>query len=255
MPTAATRVRLDARADGVRILWLTNPAKRNALDRVTRAELAAAVAAVAADRDARVLVVSAEGPSFCAGADLEETFGGASERSTADLRTELLAFYSSFLAIKALDIPTIAAVRGSAVGAGLNLALCCDLRIAAPDARFGATFSRLGLHPGGGCSYFLTQALGRPRALRVLLSGETLDTATAAASGLIDEVAEDPESAAMALAMEWARLEPELARDIKRSVDLATAGGLPGSLEFEVWAQAASAQRPRTQAAIRKRSR
>src|SRR5919198_6562731 len=91
------------------------------------------------------------------------------------IRNDVMRVYDSFLRILDLPIPTIAAVRGAAIGAGLNLALCCDVRLAAPDASFGAVFSRIGLHPGGGCTYFLTHLLGPQGALRLLLDGGSLD--------------------------------------------------------------------------------
>src|SRR5690242_12438949 len=122
-----------------------------------RADLLEAVTSVREDAAAAALVVTGAGTAFCGGADLPAIFGGSS-RPVAALRDELHAVYASFLVLKSLDIPTIAAVQGPAVGAGLNLAMACDIRIAGPDAKFAATFSRIGLHPGGGCTWFLVQA-------------------------------------------------------------------------------------------------
>jgi enoyl-CoA hydratase len=234
---------------GVRVLTLTDPDRRNAIGPRMRDELAAAVAAVAADPAARALVVTGQGSAFCAGADLPAVFGGP-ERPPARLRRDLQAVYRSFLTVAELAIPTIAAVAGPAVGAGLNLAMCCDLRIAGPEATFGATFSRLGLHPGGGCSYFLVQVLGRQRALAVLLDGATLTAAEAAAVQLVLEVVPDPLAAAVARATRYAELDPDLARDIKRAVQLAGSAGLPATLEFESWAQASSATGPQVREAV-----
>jgi enoyl-CoA hydratase len=133
---------------GVRTLTLNDHARRNAITPEMEPQLAAAVAAVAADADARVLIVTGTGSAFCAGADLAATFGQPADPLPV-LRRRLLRLYDSFLAIARLEIPTIAAVQGPAIGAGVNLALACDVRIAGPRARFGITFSRLGLHPGG----------------------------------------------------------------------------------------------------------
>lgn len=241
---SGAKVRLEDRGGGVRVITLTDPDRRNAIDRRLREELAEAGAAVARDADARVLVVMAEGPAFSSGADLVDTFEGASERPIEAVRDDLVRIYDSFLRIRDLEIPTIATVRGAAIGAGMNLALSCDLRIAAPDATFGALFTRIGLHPGGGCSYFLTRALGPQRALRVLLDGETFDAAAALATGLVDRVTADPEKEALETAMRWARLDPHLSRGIKRSIQLALEAGFEASVEFESWAQAASARRP-----------
>jgi enoyl-CoA hydratase len=237
----------------VRVIRLADPAHRNAMDDQLRDELAAAVAAVAGDADARALVVRADGPAFCAGADLVAVFGGAADKSVEQVRAELRRVYDSFLRIRTLEIPTVAAIRGAAVGAGMNLALSCDVRLAAGDATFGALFSRIGLAPGGGCSCFLTHTLGPQRALRVLLDGETLDARTALASGLVEEVVDDPETAALEMATRWAQLDPELARAIKCSVRLALTSGFDATLEFESWAQAVSAQKPQIQKIVEQR--
>ena len=248
-------VRVEARADGVTVLRLTNPARRNAIDRHSRAELADAVASVANDEAARVLVVTADGPSFCAGADLVDLFGDAPGRPIEAIRADLMRVYDSFLKILDLPIPTIAAVRGAAIGAGLNLALSCDVRLAAPDVSFGAVFTRIGLHPGGGCTAFLTRLLGSQGAMRLLLDGGSVDAEAALRHGLVSEVLDDPEAAALALAARWAALDPALARDIKRSVNLAVNAGFAASVEHEAWAQAASATRPEVQAVVEQRRR
>jgi len=250
---SGAKVVLEDAGDGVRVIRLADPRRRNAIDRVLRDELVAAAAAVASDAAARSLVLRADGPSFCSGADLVETFGGADRKSVAEVRADLVRIYEAILCIRDLEIPTVAAVRGAAIGAGLNLALACDVRLAAPDASFAALFSRIGLHPGGGCSYLLTEAMGPQRAMRVLLDGETLEANTAVHAGLVDEVVDDPEARALEAAHRWARLDPELARGIKRSVRLAKTEGLAASLEFESWAQAASARKPRIQELVAER--
>lgn len=247
------KVRLETRADGVRVIHLADPERRNAIDRRMRDELAAAAGAVAEDADARVLVVRAEGPAFCSGADVVETFGGAAQRSVEDVRSDLVRIYDSFLRIRDLAIPTIAAVRGAAIGAGMNLVLSCDVRYAAPDATLGALFSKIGLHPGGGCSYFLASALGPSGALRALLDGETIGAADAARSGLVTEVVDDPDAVALATALRWAALEPELVRNIKKSIQIAVGQGFAASVEFESWAQAASARGPRVAEVVERR--
>jgi enoyl-CoA hydratase len=248
-------VRVEDAGDGVRVLRLTNAARRNAIDQVSRAELAAAVATIAADEAARVLVVTADGPAFCAGADLVDLFGEASSQTIDQIRNDVMRVYDSFLRILDLPIPTIAAVRGAAIGAGLNLALCCDVRLAAPDANFGAVFSRIGLHPGGGCTYFLTRLLGPQGAMRLLLDGGSLDAAAALKGGLVSEIVDDPETEALAMAARWAKLDPDLAQAIKRSVRLAVDAGFTATVEHEAWAQAASAKRPEVQAVVEQRRR
>jgi enoyl-CoA hydratase len=238
-------VRLETPAEGVRLITLADPERRNALGERMRVELSAAISAVREDRSARVLVVGAEGSSFCAGADLPALFGTEqSGRPVGELRDRLRTYYQSFLALRDLEIPTIAAVQGPAVGAGLNLALCCDLRIAGPEATFAATFTRIGLHPGGGCTYFLTRELGPQRALAIMLDGGALSAQEALAQGLVLTVESDPLAEAMRRAERHAGLRPDLARDLKRSVRLATRDDLESVVEFESWAQAESATHP-----------
>lgn len=233
----------DGPAPGVRVITLNDPDRRNALSPALQAALGAAVDSVASDPDARVLVVTGNGPAFSAGADLPAVFGER-DREVADIRAGLRTIYDSFLRVRRLEIPTIAAVQGAAVGAGVNLAMACDVRYAGPHARFGVTFTKLGLHPGGGCTWFLTQALGRQRALSLLLDGGMLDASEALRLGLVLEVVDDPLHLALDTAQRWAALDPSLARDMKRAVGIAEAGGFDETLDFESWAQAASARSP-----------
>ncbi|HVL98789.1 MAG TPA: enoyl-CoA hydratase [Egibacteraceae bacterium] len=241
------KTRLDARDDGVRLLTLTDPDRRNAMGPQMAAELVAACERLQADARARALVVAGEGPAFCAGADLPALFGDP-ERGIVDTHDELRRYYAAFLAVRALPFPTIAAVHGPAVGAGLNLALACDLRVAGPSAAFGATFARIGLHPGGGCTWFLVEALGAPRALRTLLLGETLDAERAVAWGLAEGPVAEAREEALHLADRIAAVDPGLARHIKRGVGVAVeTRDLGAVLEYEAWAQAASASSPTLQ--------
>ncbi|SHF66540.1 enoyl-CoA hydratase [Jatrophihabitans endophyticus] len=242
--TEATLVTVTAEADGVRVLTLNDPDRRNAMSPDLQDALVAAAQSVADDPDARVLVVTGAGVAFSAGADLPAVFGTAAEDDVRDVRARLAAIYDSFLRIRRLPIPTIAAVNGAAVGAGVNLALCCDLRVAGPDATFGITFTRLGLHPGGGCTYFLVEALGRQRAMAIIMGGEVLRAAEARDLGLVLDVVVDPLAAALDRARRWAAVDPALARDVKRAVGTAARGPFEETLDFETWAQAASTRNP-----------
>jgi enoyl-CoA hydratase len=212
-------------------------------------ELIARIDQTVADPAARVLVVTGAGSAFCAGADLPAIFG-TPDRPVDAIRRSLQDYYACFLRLRDVPFPTIAAVNGAAVGAGLNLALCCDIRLAGPRARFGASFTSIGLHPGGGCSYFLVQAMGAQRALRVLLQGATLDAEAAVANLLADEMVDDPLAASIDLAEQIALLRPELARDIKQAVQLAATQGFEATLQFEAWAQASSATKPEIQKTV-----
>jgi enoyl-CoA hydratase len=228
---------------------LNDPDKRNALSPALQVALTEAVDAVARDADARVLVITGAGTAFSAGADLPAVFGAVT-REVAEIRAGLKTIYDSFLRVRRLEIPVLAAVNGAAVGAGVNLAMCADVRIAGPHAKFGVTFTKLGLHPGGGCTYFLTQALGRQRALSLMLDGGVLDAAEMERLGLVMEIADDPLAAALDVATRWADVDPALARDIKHAVGIAERGHFDETLDFESWAQASSARGPQLAEAI-----
>ncbi len=243
------KVLLDRRADGVRVLTLNDPDRRNAIGPEIQAELADQIRDVSSDPQSRVLVVGGAGMAFCAGADLPTIFGDSGQ-PVDEMRRKLHEYYQCFLPVLDLPFPTIAAVQGPAIGAGLNLALCCDIRLAGPHAQFGATFSRIGLHPGGGCTFFLVRSMGKQGALRVLLQGDTLNAEAAVSNKLADDLVEDPKVAALEMASRFARLNPQLCRDIKQCVRLAADYGFTPSLEFETWAQATSATRPEIQTAV-----
>ena len=231
-----SKTRLE-RVGHVHLLTLADPSKRNAIGIELARELVERARSL---REARAVVITGEGSAFCAGADLPDVFG--TERSTDEMRAELREYYECFLAFRALPCPTFAAVNGAAIGAGLNLALSCDIRVVGADARFGATFTKIGLHPGGGCSWFLVETVGRERALRILLEGATLTAERAVALGLGSELADDPLARALELAAGIAELEPELARSVKHATSLRT---FEAVLEFESDAQAESTHNPR----------
>jgi len=237
-----TSVRLEK--DGpVRHIVLTAPKRRNALTAPMLDQLAEAVARVGADEAARALVVRAEGKAFCAGADVSSLFGDL-KRPTAQIRDDLKRIYASFLGVADLAVPTISAVHGVAVGAGINLALACDIVVAGPNARFAISFADIGLHPGGGASWFLTRRMGADRALAAIISAETFDAEAGLRHGLVTRLAEDPVRAATELAHQAADRDPGLIRDAKRAVQIAETSELPEVLEFESWAQAATVGRP-----------
>lgn len=229
-------------ADGhVRTITLNVPDKLNALSWPLLEELAAAIDAVATDDGARALVVTGAGRAFCSGADLQSLFGDRT-RPVAVLKEVLLRVYSSFLRLRELTIPTIAAVHGPAVGAGMNIALACDVIVAGPEAAFGPTFAKIGLHPGGGCTWMLTQRIGSANTAAALFSGELIAAADATRLGIAQELVDDPRARASELAATYASREPQLMADIKRSVQVAAGSDLATSLDVEAEAQARSLQ-------------
>ena len=247
-----TKVSLDRHDDGVRVITLRDPERRNAMGDEMGAELVKTAAAIGADHEARAVVVTGEGAAFCAGADLPALFG-EHDRPITDTHQRLQGYYRAFFSVLELGLPTIAAVNGPAVGAGLNLAMACDVRIAGPAASFGATFAKIGLHPGGGCTWFLVRALGASRALQTMLLAEPLDAQRAVDWGLAEGIENDPLGAAVTMAQRFAAVEPRLARHIKRSVGIAVqTGDLGAVVEYELWAQAASASSPQLQEWVEK---
>ena len=240
MQQPSQSVRVERPAPGVVRLTLDRPQQRNALTAEMGAALRAAVADVREDPQARCLVVTGAGSAFCSGADLGAL--GAAGDSWATRRQALRDYYRAFLDIRALPIPSLAAVNGAAVGAGLNLALACDLRLAARGARLAASFVRVGIHPGGGATWFLTRLLGPARTRELLLLGDPVDATRAEALGLVNRVVEADELAAAAL--EWAgrlaQAPAPVLRDIRQAVELATDQSLEAVMAFETAAQAAS---------------
>lgn len=170
-----TEVRTEV-TDGVAVLTVSNPARRNALNLDLSQKLVAAVEAANADDSVGAIVVTGQAPAFCAGGDLAEL-------QEADPAT-LKRVYSGFLAIASSPLPTLAAVNGAAVGAGINLALACDVRLAGPTARFDVRFMQLGLHPGGGYTWMAQRALGAQGTAAMTLFGDVLDAREAERVGL-----------------------------------------------------------------------
>ena len=186
-PASRSHLRLDRRADGVAVLTLDNPDQRNAMSDEMTASWVAAIEELAGDRDLRAVVVTGEGTAFCSGGN---TGWIASEPdATVDhLRTRMIAFYRAWLSIRRLEVPTVAAVNGPAIGAGLCLALACDLRYAVQGARLGAPFVRLGMHAGMAATYLLPHVVGEAHARDLLLTGRTVDADEALRLGLVSRV-------------------------------------------------------------------
>jgi enoyl-CoA hydratase len=169
----------------VTTLTLNRPDKHNAMTAEMGRALAEAVRAVNADEAVRLVLIRGEGRAFSAGGDfslIEEN----SRRSKEENRAAMPLFYRSFLSVLEIRVPTLAVIHGAAVGAGLCLALACDLRFAAERAKLGANFVRVGLHPGMGCSLLLPRLVGPARAAELILSGRLVSGEEAAAIGLVN---------------------------------------------------------------------
>ena len=182
-------LRLDRPADGVALLTLDNPGQRNAMSEEMTASWTAAIDELAADPSVRAVVVTGAGTAFCSGGDTS-WIAGEPDATVAELRSRMLPFYRAWLSIRRLEVPTIAAINGPAIGAGLCLALACDLRYAAQGARLGVPFVKLGMHAGMAATYLLPDVVGHAHARDLLLTGRLVDAEEAFRLGLVSRVHE-----------------------------------------------------------------
>jgi enoyl-CoA hydratase/carnithine racemase len=233
-----TSLRLERPAEGVVVLTLDNPEQRNAMSEAMTASWVRAVDELAGDRSVRVVVVTGEGTAFCSGGDTS-WIAGEPDASVDRLRTRMAAFYRAWLSIRRLEVPTIAAVNGPAIGAGLCLALACDIRYAAAGARLGAPFVKLGMHPGMAGTYLLPKVVGAAHARDLLLTGRVVDAEEALRLGLVSRVIEPASFAGEVL--EAARGIATTAPIASRLTKLALADGghvdFEGALQWEALAQ------------------
>jgi enoyl-CoA hydratase/carnithine racemase len=223
----------------VGVITLDRPDNRNSMTPELLDAFAVASAAARADATVRAVVVTGTGSCFSSGADfkssLQRDLGAAPhERS--------YAMYEPFLSLLDLEVPVIAALNGHAVGGGFGLALVCDVRIGARDAKYGASFVRLGLAPGMGISYLLPRVIGLPRASELLLSGRLVDGGEAEALGIVNRAvaAGDVLSHAMALAREIADAAPLAVRATKAAIRRGLALDVRAAARAEAHVQAAS---------------
>lgn len=184
-----THLRLERPADGVALLVLDNPDQRNAMSAEMTASWVAAIDELAGDRSVRAVVVTGEGRAFCSGGDTS-WLAGEPDAPVDALRTRMLPFYRAWLSVRRLEVPTIAALNGAAIGAGLCLPLAMDLRLAARGARLGVPFVKLGMHPGMAGTYLLPEVVGKAAARDLMLTGRLVDADEALTLGLVSRVVE-----------------------------------------------------------------
>ena len=195
VPSAAPaddHLRVERPSDGVVVLTLANPAQRNAMSDPMTAAWLRTIDQLADDRSVRAVVVTGEGSAFCSGGNTG-WIASEPEAEVDYLRSRMIAFYRAWLSIRRLEVPTIAAVNGPAIGAGLCLALACDLRYAARSARLGAPFVKLGMHPGMAATYLLPNVVGEAHARDLLLTGRVVDAEEALRLGMVSRVLPDEE--------------------------------------------------------------
>jgi enoyl-CoA hydratase len=233
-----TLVLLDV-ADRVATITLNNPAERNTLTQPMVTEIIAAVEEIESNPNIGAIVVTGAAPAFCAGANL----GNLMESTPESLGT----IYEGFLRIARSPLPTIAAVNGAAVGAGMNLALGCDVRLAARRAKFDTRFLQIGIHPGGGHTWMFRRIAGPQATMAAVVFGEVLDGAEAERIGLVHRCVDDDAllDAAHAMAARAADAPRELVIATKQTIkDMADIDAHPSAVERELEPQLWSTRQP-----------
>lgn len=204
--------------DRVALLTLDDPPKRNALGHEMVEQIVTAVRDAEADEGVGALVVTGASPAFCSGADRSNL--AQLHIDQGGNPSEVRGIYDGFLSVRECPLPTVAAVNGPAVGAGFNLAMCCDVILAGESARFAPGFTKIGIHPGGGHTWMLERAVGPHTAAAIALFGEVVDGPRAEALGLAWRCVPDDAllDEAFALAARVAELPRDLAIAIKQSL-------------------------------------
>lgn len=223
--------------DTVATITLNRPDARNAYSESMVAELVETLDRAEADDEVRVVIVTGAGKAFCAGGDLKAMrdksgmFAGDSVELRDNYRHGIQTIPRRF---DNFEKPTIAAINGPAIGAGLGLALMCDIRVSSGRAKFGSTFARVGLIPGDGGAYFLTRVVGFARALELILTARVIDADEALEIDLVHQVVDDEEvmDEARETADRIASLPPKAVRTAKAALYRSVDRDLEGSLQI-----------------------
>jgi enoyl-CoA hydratase/carnithine racemase len=226
--------------DAIATLALNRPERLNALGDTLREDFYDAILRVSADPEVRVIVITGAGKGFCSGGDVKAmNEAKESQRERPILEKVAPGRDRTLLAMRDAPQPIIAAVNGAAAGAGMNLALGCDIRLASTAARFGETFVKRGLHPDWGGTYFLPRLVGMAKAAEMIFTGDMIDAAEALRIGLVSAVYPPEEllPAAYDLARKIAGGPPIAIRLAKRALYHSEGTDLRGGLEFETFAQ------------------
>ena len=229
---------LETIKDGVAVLTLNRPERLNALSGSMLTALLEALSRLAADPDVGVVVLTGAGRGFCAGGDVKamaegREFTGTFEEKAQSLRAAMEV--SRWL--HEMPKVTIAMVRGAAAGAGLSLALACDMRVASDTARFATAFARVGYSGDFGGSWYLTQLVGTAKARELYYTADIVEAQQAQALGIVNRVVPDArlEEESMALAARLARGPRVAYQYMKRNFNAAESGSLRDSLDLEAW--------------------
>jgi 2-(1,2-epoxy-1,2-dihydrophenyl)acetyl-CoA isomerase len=225
--------------NGVAVLTLNRPERLNALTRIMLSELRTHLAALAEDPDIGCVVLTGGGRAFCSGGDVrvQAATAGKSDQSPEQRADQLRASMEASRLLHDMPKPTIAMVNGVAAGAGMSLALACDMRIAGESARMTTAFAKVGLSGDYGGTYFLTQLVGPSKARELYLTAEMLDASRLLALGMVSRVVPDAAlvTETMALAGQFASGPRVAYRYIKRNIKAAEEGTLADTLDAEAY--------------------
>jgi 2-(1,2-epoxy-1,2-dihydrophenyl)acetyl-CoA isomerase len=229
-------VLLEGKHEGIATLVMNRPDRLNALNNELALALNDALGRIAGDDTVRVVVLTGAGRGFCAGGDLGLIGKGRASGATSELDPLLRAGMQAVLKMRVMPQPVIAAVNGVAAGAGMNIALAADIRIAAEEASFGQNFAKVGLFPDFGGTYFLPQLVGPAKAAELFYTGEMIDAKTAFRLGLVNQIvpAAQLEAEVRNLAQKIVQ-GPSLAiRAVKKTLFASEKDKLAEALEHEV---------------------
>jgi enoyl-CoA hydratase len=233
--------------DGVATITLDDPSRRNAVTLEMCQQLDEALDRLEADQSVNSLVITGAPPAFCAGADLTHLGDSAEEG--------LLAIYEGFLRVGRSPLPSIAAVNGAAVGAGMNLALICDVRLAGRSARFDDRFLNLGIHPGGGHTWMFQNICGPQATMAAVVFSQVMDGEEAVRIGLAHQLHEDDEllEAAQEMAARASTVPRDLVLKAKQTIqDIRYLSSQRSAVEHELGPQAWSTRQPAFQELLAK---
>src|SRR5262250_1332512 len=238
-PVQAGPALLEAKHEGIVTLVMNRPDRLNALNNELATALNDAVSRIASDESVRVVVVTGAGRAFCAGGDLALIGKGRASGDTRALEPLLRAGMQAVLAMRTMPQPVIAAVNGAAAGAGMNIALSADIRIAAEEATFGQNFAKIGLFPDYGGTHFLPQLVGPSKAAELFYTGDMIDAKTALRLGIVNHVvpAAHLEAEVKTVAQKIAQGPPLAIRAVKRTLFASEKQKLAAALEHEVQEQ------------------
>jgi 2-(1,2-epoxy-1,2-dihydrophenyl)acetyl-CoA isomerase len=230
---------LVSEANGIATITLNRPEKLNSFIGHMRRDLAESLEHAGSDRGTRVVIITGAGRAFCAGGDIAYMAELMQRRDADEFERILGAGRRVISAIRSMTKPVIAAVNGPAAGAGFNLALACDLRIAASNATFSQSFLRIGLHPDWGGTYFLPRLVSPNKACELFFLGDAIDAAEALRLNIVNQVVapEELEAATLRLAERLLAAPPIALAAVKQAVYESGTSDLDEMMRYETEAQ------------------